>query len=102
MRDDRHRALSTESKVLPAPRGKLRAMGSDLDSVSEDAANGIRCLDKELGSVTTTSVHRCCRQHAALCLAAALLSLLVPARGEQTRDLPTTRNVFHFLERRFL
>ena len=25
-----------------------------------------------------------------------------PSRGEQTRDLPTTRNVFHFLERRFL
>ena len=23
-------------------------------------------------------------------------------RGKQTRDLPTTRNVFHFLERRFL
>ena len=27
---------------------------------------------------------------------------LPPTRGEQTRDLPTTRNVFHFLERRFL
>ena len=41
----------------------------------------------------------------ALCASAAHVCVSVlcaRSRGEQTRDLPTSRNVFHFLERRFL